>query len=94
MYLNNQAFYADISRYDWGIHNWGTKCEKVIDRLFFEGFLQDMHLGVYSAQIHSSVPSDSVERPVMGAAYYAGYTHCGGATGGAIARLKGAVLNG
>ncbi len=95
MYLNNQAFYADISRYDWGIHNWGTKCEKVIDRLSFRGCL----LGVCSANSvtlsgKSGVSSDSVERPVMGAAYYAGYTHCGGATGGAIARLKGAVLNG
>lgn len=94
MYLNNQAFYADIGRYDWGIHNWGTKCEKVIDRLFFEGYLEDRHLGVCLARIHFSVPSSSVERPVEGAAYCAGYTHCGGATGGAIARLKGAVLNG
>ena len=94
MYLNNQAFYADIGRYGWGIHNWDTKCEKVIDRLFFEGYLQDMSLGDCPARIHSSVPSDSVERPVEGAACCAGYTYCGSATGGAIARLKGAVLNG
>ena len=66
----------------------------MIDRLFFEGYLKDRHLGVCLAQIYSSVPSDSVERPVEGAAYCGGYTYCGGATGGAIARLKGAVLNG
>ena len=40
MHLNNQALYADISRY-----NWGIKCEKVIDRLSFRGCL----LGVCSA---------------------------------------------
>ncbi len=91
MHLNNQALYADISRY-----NWGIKCEKVIDRLSFGVCL----LGVCPANSvtlygKSGVPSDNVERPVAVATYYASdmssYMYCGSATYGAIAQLKGVV---
>ncbi len=86
----------NTSRHDWGIHNWGIKCEKVIDRLSFRGCL----LGVCSANSvtlsgKSGVSSDKVERPVAVATYYASdmssYMYCGSATYGAIAQLKGVV---
>ncbi len=84
----------NTSRHDWGIHNWGTKCEKVIDRLSFRGCL----LGVCSANSvtlsgKSGVSSDKVERPVRGTAchdgYMSSYVYCCSTTDGDIAQLKG-----
>ncbi len=65
MHLNNQALYADISRY-----NWGIKCEKVIDRLSFGVCL----LGVYPANSvtlygKSGVPSDKAEDEGVAGSY-------------------------